>query len=200
MQSGVCTYTGQRSGSEARQQVKTRRTQCFIFEGGTLRNWLAIFSDSSFGNKASFSFSFFFFTPPPPLLASLPSPPPRSNWHRRGKHRRDFDTTFGLLLQNATCFPVSGVLCAPRSLLHREQQQQQQQQDPAATPQCLLLLTCKKAATQVWLPLLDFISDLDSRRPVFAELTRCQHAPRGEGKGGEGTSPVTQRGSTVGAV
>lgn len=74
----------------------------------------------------------------------------------------------------------------------------------------------------MWLPLLDFISHLDS--PFLAELTRCQRAPRGEGGGGGGggwrvvvveeevvvrvggkargkrDSPVTQRGPRVGAV
>lgn len=44
-------------GVEARHGCKwrQRRAQCFIFEGGTLRNSPGFFSESSLGNKASFS-------------------------------------------------------------------------------------------------------------------------------------------------
>lgn len=155
-------------------------TQCFIFEGGTLRNWLAIFSDSSFGNKASFFFSFLFLLHPSSSWWFLrPLLPYR--WHWRGKHSRILTPRLGCFCKMRHAFPVSGMLCAPRSLLHREQQQDQRRHH------CVCCYWLVKAATQVWLPLFWILFRiLDSAVGLCradALSTRTVKGREGRGKG-----------------
>lgn len=72
--------------------MKTSTHKCLVLDGGTLRNWSAIFSDSSFGTKASLYFFFLHFL----ILLLLLS-------CTTGTGEETATAIGGLLLQNATC-------------------------------------------------------------------------------------------------
>lgn len=83
-----------------------------------------------------------------------------------------FDSTFGLFLLNATCFPLSAVLWAPRSPLHRE--------DSSVRVD---LFTLWIVFDSFW---LDFISDLDA---AFG-ADRCQRERTGRDRSCHNVDPL----------
>lgn len=74
--------------------MKTSTHKCLVLDGGTLRNWSAIFSDSSFGTKASLYFFFLHFLILLLLLSCTTG---------TGEETTTATAIGGLLLQNATC-------------------------------------------------------------------------------------------------
>lgn len=174
VQSGVCArqYTGQRNRGKAASEDEENsmfyfwrrdvaKLACNLF-------WLIVW-------KYSILFLFFH--------ATFSCFPVTSFLYRLAPERKtpsDFDTTFGQFfckMRHAFLWEVVVRTSQPANPWAAAAAA------AAGPPLCLLLLTCNS----VWLPLWDFISDFCTRWPVFAGLTRCQHAPWGGGKGGEGT-------------